>query len=333
MATRAAGGALGENNPFVRAKDRPLVTGRRGVPGIEQENTIEGLRRAVELGIPAVALDVMVTACGRVVCFHDDDTARLTGESGSIAARRFDEVSRLRLQRRVFMGYGAEGQCWINYPRARRIPLLAEVLDEFKGKLAINVEMRPSRPIWSQRQDGATVARVIRDAGAEDSVVVTSFDLFKLVALEHEHPGLRSGFAYNDGLFDDVINWMQWVPGLRAHLRLPEGARSSAALIGSLLEANAVGRWVGSSVCSAEHTLLHMTTVETLRERSIAAVGAYTLFPLDTRRSASAVAHAGELEGQSRGEIERLIALGVDWIETDDPERMLEHVGLPSTAV
>ncbi len=317
-----------ENNPFVRAKDRPLVTGHRGVPTIEQENTVEGLRRAVELGIPAVEIDVMVTSCGRVVCFHDDDTMRLTGEPGSIAERSFDEVSRLRVQRRVFMGHGADGQCWINYPRARRIPLLAEVLDEFKDKLAINIEMKPSSPNWSRRQDGATVARVIRDAGAEDSVIVTSFDFFKLAALEHEHPSLHSGFAYDDGLFDGVINWMQWVPGLRAHLSLPEGVRSSGALIGNLLEANAVGHWVGSSVCAAEHTLLQHTTVETLRGRSIAAVGTYTLFPLDTRTVKAAAAHA-----QDEGEIERLIALGVDWIETDDPERVLEHVGLPATGV
>ena len=317
---------MAANNPFVRPKDRPLVTGHRGVPTIEQENTIAGLRRAVELGIPAVEIAVMVTACGNVVLFHDDDTERLTGEPGSIAARDLAEVSRLRVRRRLYMGAGPDGECWINYPRERTIPLLAEVLDEFKGKLAINVEMKPSSPDWSHRHDGAIVARVIRDAGAEDSVIVTSFDFLKLRALEHEHAALHSGFTYDDGLFDGVLSWMRWVPGLRAHMTLPEQERGADHVIGRLLEANAVGSWVGSTVCGAEHVLLGPDTVARLRGHGVEAVGAYTLFPLDTRT----VKRAAQRGADERVELDRVIGLGVDWIETDDPERMLEYIGLPS---
>ena len=120
---------------------------------------------------------------------------------------------------------------------------------------------------------------------------------------------------------------MRWIPDLRAHLYLPEGVRSSDAIIGNLLHANTVGHWVGSSVCSAEHTLLQANTITTLRQRSIAAVGTYTLFPLDTRTVKTATAQARHPESEE--EIERMLALGVDWIETDDPERVLERVGLP----
>ena len=59
-------------NPFLAAnKPRPLVVGHRGVPLLHQENTLAGFRRAVALGVPAVELDVRLTADRRAVCVHD----------------------------------------------------------------------------------------------------------------------------------------------------------------------------------------------------------------------------------------------------------------------
>jgi glycerophosphoryl diester phosphodiesterase len=112
-------------NLFLRRKDRPLVTGHRGVPLLAQENTIAGLRRAVELGIPAVEIDVMVTRDEQVVLFHDDDCERLTGQPGQLIERTWDELSRMRIKRRLFMGRTIEGEeRWIDYPAEERIAAL-----------------------------------------------------------------------------------------------------------------------------------------------------------------------------------------------------------------
>src|SRR5688572_20359279 len=108
---------------FFRPRRRPLILGHRGVPYLHQENPLDGCRRAVELGIDGVELDVFMTRDGKIVVFHDEETERLTGVKGNITGMTWDEVSQLRIQRRVDMGGGA----WVDYPRQQRIPLLEEV--------------------------------------------------------------------------------------------------------------------------------------------------------------------------------------------------------------
>jgi glycerophosphoryl diester phosphodiesterase len=60
-----------------------------------------------------------------------------------------------------------------------------------------------------------------------------------------------------------------------------------------------------------EHTLVGADLVRRLVDANVA-VGAHVLFPLDGR---SRIAMADR-------EVERMVALGVDWIESDDPERL-----------
>ena len=104
----------------------------------------------------------MVTKDGKVVVFHDDDVERLTGAKGLLADLTWDEVSKLRVQRRLFMGKDeGGGDVIMEYEREERIPLLEEVLDELAGKMAINVELKPALSAWDQRKDGAAVAKVI----------------------------------------------------------------------------------------------------------------------------------------------------------------------------
>ena len=49
------------SNPFMIGKRKPIVVGHRGVPARHQENTLAGFKRAVQLGVPAIELDVQLT--------------------------------------------------------------------------------------------------------------------------------------------------------------------------------------------------------------------------------------------------------------------------------
>lgn len=301
-----------------------MVVGHRGVPRLAQENTREGLRRAVELGVPAVEVDVMLTRDDVPVLFHDFDTERLTGVAGTILDRSWDEVSRLRVGRRIHMGQDAHGcDVVIEYEREQPIVRLDEVLDEFAGSLALNLELKPPVPAWSQRSLGDHVAQLVLDAGAVDSVVVTSFDFLKLRALEKAAACIRSGFAYDDDMLMFFGQWIRLLPELEREVSLPEGNDNPAVVLNALLEANAVGRFIDSSVLSAEHTLIDSDSIEQVRARGIEAVGAFTLLPIDTRT----VRHPPRSATEAWAEVDRLVALGVDWIETDEPEAMLERLG------
>ncbi|OQX40212.1 MAG: hypothetical protein B0D91_00240 [Oceanospirillales bacterium LUC14_002_19_P2] len=71
-------------NGFFANKNWPLVLGHRGVPLAHQENTLAGFRKAIELGVDGIELDVFKTRDDRIVVFHDEQTERLTGVAGLI---------------------------------------------------------------------------------------------------------------------------------------------------------------------------------------------------------------------------------------------------------
>lgn len=302
---------MNSSHSFFRKKEKPLILGHRGVPISHQENTLSGFRKAVELGIDGVELDVFLTADDKAVVFHDEDIERLTGEKGKITEMTWDEISKRRIQSKIDMGHNV-----VDYGTQERIPLLEEVLDAFKDKLMINIEMKAYAPKWSRRHTGTEVARIIRKTKAENSVIITSFDFFMLYYLEREYPGLHSGFAYDDGMGGDLGQWFKWVPEISSEFSKAPGNQNDQTFLNFILEANLIGRFVGSTVVDAEYMLLDSDTISKFHDLDMS-IGAYTLFPIDTRTVKNPLNEDEELRL-----IQRLISQKVDWMETDDPEKL-----------
>jgi glycerophosphoryl diester phosphodiesterase len=312
-------------NPFLApGKPRPLVVGHRGVPLLHQENTLAGFRRAASLGVPAIELDVRLTADRRAVCVHDSHLERLTGTAAEVGDLTWDQVSRLSLRRELPMGIRADGgEATVRYDRPEPIPLLEEVLAEVAGKVAINVELKlTARRPW-ETDVGAVVAEELARAGALHRVIVTSFDPRKLRAAVRVRPDLAVGFAFDDSMLDFAAPLLDRLPLLATELstldRRPHA--NGRRLLGRIVDAGVIGRLLDTRVVGVEHTLVGPRTVARMHERGVA-VGTHTLFPIGSttgkRIDASSCAAA---------EVERLVALGLDWIETDDPEQLLARLG------
>jgi len=72
----------------------PLVIGHRGAKGIAPENSLSGFKKAVELGIDGVELDVHLAKNGKLVVIHDVDLKRLTGFKIPIKQFTFEELKK-----------------------------------------------------------------------------------------------------------------------------------------------------------------------------------------------------------------------------------------------
>ncbi|MCY4343545.1 MAG: glycerophosphodiester phosphodiesterase family protein [Gammaproteobacteria bacterium] len=100
-----------------------LVIGHRGAAGLAPENTLDGFRRAVALGVDAVELDVHALD-GAVVVIHDDALDRTTSGRGPLQAQS------LAALRRLDAGGG------------QRVPLLQEVFAALPVNVGVNVELK-----------------------------------------------------------------------------------------------------------------------------------------------------------------------------------------------
>ncbi len=292
-------------NPFLVGKHRPIVVGHRGVPKLHQENTLAGFRRAVELGLPAIELDVRLTRDRKAVVLHDHNLRRLTDSGFDVDDLTWDQISRLRIRREIPMGTDPGGkEVFVRYEREERIPLLAEVLAEVAARVVINIELKLDvARLWAT-EIGAITAQLISDARVEHRVIVTSFDPRKLAAAVRKESRLAVGFCFDD----TMLNFAS-----------PFG--NPRRMLSRILETNFVNWLLGTRLVGAEHTLIGHRTVERLHAAGVA-IGTHTLFPMG-----SSTGKPVDPSAMTEAEVFRLVELGVDWIESDDPERLQALIG------
>src|SRR5713226_5970042 len=146
---------------FARA-GRPLIWGHRGASFDAPENTLAAFTLAQAQGADGVELDAQRCASGEVVVLHDESLGRTTGFAGLVTETPYATIRALDAGAR-------KAERW----RGERVPLLEEVLEAFP--LLVNVELKCERA--DDRGLTAEVVRVVREARAQDRVLLSSFNL------------------------------------------------------------------------------------------------------------------------------------------------------------
>ena len=152
---------------------KPFLIGHRGVPSLEDENTIESAVRSVELGADIVENDIYLTKDNKLIVMHDNTVDRTTTGKGVIEAMTYAEVQQLRTKN-----------------KQRHIPLLSEYFSTFKKNknLVLMVEMKSANP-----QLVPMLKAEIEKYGVEDQVVVTSFNRDQIAKAKQIIPQVSSG--------------------------------------------------------------------------------------------------------------------------------------------
>lgn len=98
--------------------------GHRGALGHAPENTLKSFKKALELNVDAVELDVYVCKTGELVVIHDDKIDRTTDGEGYVIEKTFEELRILD---------AGDGE---------KIPTLEEVLELIDKKVRVNIELK-----------------------------------------------------------------------------------------------------------------------------------------------------------------------------------------------
>lgn len=102
----------------------PQIIGHRGAMGYETENTVASVRKAMELGVDMIEIDVFRIQSGEIVVFHDERVERLTNGGGNIEEFNIVDLKRLTLD------------------GGHKIPQLQEILGAMDHKLPLNIELK-----------------------------------------------------------------------------------------------------------------------------------------------------------------------------------------------
>jgi glycerophosphoryl diester phosphodiesterase len=168
-------GRLGRATRWRRSRGRPRVWAHRGDSAHAPENTMRAFEQAKQKGADGIELDVRFDADKNVIVFHDDALERLTGQPGVMAETSADARHRLRVS-------------------GEPIPLLAEVLHAID--LEVNVEIKSNKTARMGELVVAT-AKVIKDSGRADHILISSFDPFALVQMHRHMPDLALAFLFH----------------------------------------------------------------------------------------------------------------------------------------
>jgi len=148
-----------------------LRIGHRGARAYAPENTIRSFKRALEIGVDGVELDVRKTKDNQLVVIHDADVKRTTNGEGLVSELTLREIK----------GFSIEG--------GEKIPTLEEALDFLDKKVKVFVELKEA---GVEEQ----VLSLVHAKDVEKSVVIVSFLEEALKKVRELDKDVETGLIY-----------------------------------------------------------------------------------------------------------------------------------------
>jgi glycerophosphoryl diester phosphodiesterase len=163
----------------VRLEDNVEIMAHRGSSKSAPENTMAAVRKAIEDGTDWVEIDVQETADGKVVVFHDSDFMKLSGVNLKIWDATMADLKDIDVGSRFSPEFKQE-----------RVPTLAQVLQECKGKIGVNIELKYYGHDQKLEQ---RVVDIVQTNGMTDSVIFMSLKLDAVKKIKSLRPTWKVG--------------------------------------------------------------------------------------------------------------------------------------------
>ena len=147
-----------------------LRIGHRGARAYAPENTLTSFKKALEIGVDAVELDVRKTKDNQLVVIHDADVKRTTDGEGLVSELTLKEIK----------SFSAEGE---------KILTLDETLEFLDKKVKVFVELKET---GVEEQ----VLSIVHKKGLEKNVVIISFLEDALKKVRELDSDIETGLIY-----------------------------------------------------------------------------------------------------------------------------------------
>jgi len=150
-----------------------LRIGHRGACGYAPENTLASFKKALELSVDYVELDVSLSRDGYLVVIHDDKVDRTTNGTGLVIEKTLKELKQL------------------DAGNGEKIPTLQEVLDLIDKKAKVNIELKGEK---TARAAAQIIEKYAQTKGwSYNDFLVSSFNHQELHAFKTLKPQVKIG--------------------------------------------------------------------------------------------------------------------------------------------
>ena len=152
-----------------------LVIGHRGAGNEGSENTVGGIRKAIELNCFGAEIDIQRTADGYYVLNHDKTFGRVTGVDKAPGDLTLEEIRKLEIK-------DAPGE---------RIPTIDEVLDVTLDNIVLFIELKGASADIQMCED---IVAKIKERGLLDFCVIISLKYDLIDYIETKYPEVQTGY-------------------------------------------------------------------------------------------------------------------------------------------
>lgn len=177
--------------------ERVDTIAHRGASGYAPENTMAAFRKAVEMKADYIEIDVQVTKDGQLVVIHDTTVDRTTDGTGKVGSLTLDEIRELDAGSYFAPEFAGE-----------RIPTFEEVLDEFRGKTGILIELKaPELYPGVEELVAAALSERNMDKPENEKIIVQSFNFDSMKTFHERMPDVPVGVltSNKDHLTDEKL--------------------------------------------------------------------------------------------------------------------------------
>jgi glycerophosphoryl diester phosphodiesterase len=225
------------------------IIGHRGTYGYEPENTLRSIRRAIELGVDMVEIDVFVLPTGEIILMHDDRVDRTTNGHGLTLDLSFTYLRNL------------------NAGKGEQIPTLQEVIELIDKQIPLNIEIKNP---GSSAVVAAVVRNYINKGWEPQDFLVSSYNHHELLAFKRLAPTIKTAAL----IYSVPLDYAGCCIPLEAEIIAPATDLITPEFVADAHERGLmVYAWVWQPVYEEETRRLYMMGVD----------GLYTDFPDQTR--------------------------------------------------
>lgn len=177
-----------------------MVIAHRGGRSLGPENTLYTYRRAMDMGVDVIEIDVQLTKDKRLAVIHDKTVDRTTNGSGTVESYKLADLQKLDA------GYRWSANKANTFPlrgQGIKIPSLTEVFQEFP-QMRINIEIKdPKAAIIT------SICQTIQDHDMSPKVMIASFNAGALKKFRSICPAVATSAGASEAILFYALQKMR----------------------------------------------------------------------------------------------------------------------------